>query len=155
MLYPKEGQPGFIQKIFGKSVAKTPEPTELQRQYKSSTSYRVAAYNPYQMKKALALGPVSVLINADFWNVMLYRKGIIDTADCGPGVTHAVIAVGYGKDPETKKEYFIIRNSWGKGWGEDGYARIAADQSKLKEGICGILQYGAIAFVEQEHVPAE
>ena len=106
------------------------------------------------MKKALALGPVSVLINADFWNVLLYRSGIIDTESCAPTPNHAVIAVGYGKDPETKKEYFIIRNSWGKGWGEGGYARIAADQSKQREGVCGILQYGSIAFVQQEHVPA-
>lgn len=51
------------------------------------------------MKKALALGPVSVLINADFWNVVLYKKGIIDTENCEPSVNHAVIAVGYGKDP--------------------------------------------------------
>ena len=90
-----------MQSIFGKNIAKAPEPDQLQYQYKTSNTYRVAHNNPNEMKKALALGPVSVLINADFWNVMLYKKGIIDTEACKPSVNHAVIAVGYGKDQET------------------------------------------------------
>ena len=30
---------------------------------------------------------------------------------------HAVVAVGY----DESKQWFIVRNSWGKGWGMDGY----------------------------------
>ena len=105
------------------------------------------------MKKALAMGPVSVLVNADKRNFLWYNRGIIDTKECGTRISHAVLAVGYGKDKKTDKEYFIIKNSWGKSWGEGGYARIAADQKTFRKGMCGILQYGAMAFVKREDVP--
>ena len=107
------------------------------------------------MKKALALGPVSVNVNADHRSFLWYMRGIIDTDKCGTNISHAVLAVGYGKDKKTDKEYFIIKNSWGKTWGEGGYARIAADQKTFSKGMCGILQYGAMAFVKQENVPLQ
>jgi KDEL-tailed cysteine endopeptidase len=44
-----------------------------------------------------------------------------------------VAAVGYGA--ESGKEYYIVRNSWGAGWGEKGYVRIAVVDG---DGICGI-----------------
>jgi C1A family cysteine protease len=84
------------------------------------------------MKKALTMGPVSVLVNAHKKHFLYYRKGIIDTEDCTTRISHAVLAVGYGKDEKTQKEYFIIKNSWGSSWGENGYARIAADQKTFK-----------------------
>ena len=109
--------------------------------------------NPYQMKRALAMGPVSVQLNGDKQTLLWYRSGIIDTKECVPKTNHAVLAVGYGKDEKTGKEYFIIKNTWGLYWGENGYARIAADQKTFRQGMCGILKYGAIAFVKEEKVP--
>jgi len=41
-------------------------------------------------------------------------------------VDHVVNLVGYGYDSDTKSTYFILRNSWGTSWGEDGYMRILA-----------------------------
>merc|ERR1719359_823691 len=35
---------------------------------------------------------------------------------------HAITTIGYGKEGSTK--YWIIQNSWGTGWGKNGYARI-------------------------------
>ena len=64
------------------------------------------------MKKTLAMGPVSVLVNANR-NWIFYLRGIIDSKSCGPKINHAVLAVGYGTDKKTGKDYFIIKNRWG------------------------------------------
>ena len=64
-----------------------------------------------------------------------YAGGVISgMSGCGTRPSHAVLAVGYGKDP-TWGEYFKVKNEWGTIWGEDGYARIAATD----DNVCGIL----------------
>jgi len=63
----------------------------------------------------------------------LYKSGILDSEDCGTKVDHAVNAVGYGTEGE--KEFYIVRNSWGFDWGDDGYLKIAAVDGV---GICGV-----------------
>jgi len=63
----------------------------------------------------------------------MYTGGVLDSADCGTQLDHAVAAVGYGS--EGGKDYYIVRNSWGASWGEAGYIKIAAVDG---EGICGI-----------------
>lgn len=65
-----------------------------------------------------------------------YKSGIITSPDCGIQLDHAVVAVGYGTEDGT--EYYIVRNSWSKTWGESGYLRIAAVDGG--PGICGIQQ---------------
>jgi len=62
-----------------------------------------------------------------------YYSGILNSKDCGTDIDHAVTAIGYG----TKKgqDYYIVRNSWGKYWGDKGYVNIAAVPGM---GICGI-----------------
>ena len=86
----------------------------------------VNGYDPQALKEALNYGPVGVILNADSRSFLFYFRGIINTKNCKPKLNHAVVVVGYGADERSGQEYFIIKNSWGKWWGEGGYARISA-----------------------------
>jgi len=83
-----------------------------------------------QLRAALDKGPVSVAIEADQFVFQGYRTGVI-TSGCGNALDHGVLAVGYGT--EGGQEYFLVKNSWGAGWGANGYVKIAPNQ-------CGITQ---------------
>ena len=59
----------------------------------------------------------------------MYESGIFSKEGCSTIESllfnHAVNIVGYDK----KEKYWIIRNSWGPEWGEDGYIRIEMGQN--------------------------
>ncbi|XP_047984165.1 procathepsin L-like [Leguminivora glycinivorella] len=82
--------------------------------------------------KLVNLGPLAVAINAaDFG---LYQKGILEPNECkGKQVDHGVLLVGYGE--EKGKKYWIIKNSWGVGWGEKGYVRLLRGVNACNMGI--------------------
>jgi cathepsin L len=65
------------------------------------------------------IGPVSVGVDAS--SFQLYESGV--WSDCGMNIDHAVLAVGYGIDEE-KGPYWLLKNTWGPDWGENGYIRI-------------------------------
>jgi cathepsin F len=77
-------------------------------------------------------GPLSITLNAGL--LMSYTSGVITGTpdDCpNSGSDHAVLLVGY--DRTQNPPYWIVKNSWGTDWGENGYFRIESDN-----GLCGI-----------------
>jgi cathepsin F len=80
----------------------------------------------------VAKGPLSITLNAAL--LMSYSGGVItgSTDDCpNSGSDHAVLLVGY--DNTQSPPYWIVKNSWGTDWGENGYFRIESDNQ-----LCGI-----------------
>ncbi len=63
-----------------------------------------------------------------------YKTGILNSSSCGSTLDHAVLLVGYGS--ENGQDYWIIKNSWGTRWGDQGYVKIARTAGGA--GICGI-----------------
>ena len=94
---------------------------------------QVKANSVDQLKAAIDKSVVTVTIEADTLPFQLYHSGILDSTACGTNLDHAVAAVGYGS--ESGQEYYIVRNSWGSSWGDQGYIKIAAVEGR---GICGI-----------------
>jgi len=89
------------------------------------------------LKAAIAGGPTSVTVCATAGVFQGYTSGVVNSASCGTQLDHAITAVGYGTS--NGQQYYIVRNSWGPRWGEQGYINIAT-QSGSSAGICGIQQ---------------
>merc|ERR1712151_1162684 len=90
------------------------------------TGYRDVAKSASALQSALQTGPLSVAIEADQSAFQHYSGGVI-TSGCGTQLDHGVTAVGYSSD------YFIVKNSWGASWGNNGYVYISTSGN-----VCGI-----------------
>ncbi|CAL5040155.1 unnamed protein product [Urochloa decumbens] len=90
--------------------------------------------NEKALQKAVANQPISVAIDAAGPAFQHYTSGIFNGM-CELKLDHGVTAVGYGS--EDGKDFWIVKNSWGPGWGEGGYIRMARNVL-LPMGKCGI-----------------
>jgi len=73
--------------------------------------------------------PVSVGVDADSWQT--YNGGVLTSCEAEQ-MNHAVLAIGF--DTGFNPPYWTIKNSWGPGWGESGYIRIAYGQNACMVG---------------------
>ncbi len=89
------------------------------------------------LEAALNRQPVAVAIQADQEAFQFYSSGVMDGA-CGTALNHAVLAVGWGVDPASGKQYYKLKNSWGAGWGQNGYILIARGAAYNPAGQCGV-----------------
>jgi KDEL-tailed cysteine endopeptidase len=91
---------------------------------------------------ALSLQPVSIAIEADQKEFQLYKSGVFTSPNCGTNLDHGVLAVGYGS--VDGNDYYKIKNSWGKSWGQDGYILLGrGSQYNKGDGQCGMLLQGS------------
>ncbi|PSS31299.1 Cysteine protease [Actinidia chinensis var. chinensis] len=84
-------------------------------------------------------GPLAVGINAAY--MQTYMGGVSCPFVCGNYLDHGVLLVGYGSAAYApirfkEKPYWIIKNSWGRGWGENGYYHLCRGPSA--HNLCGI-----------------
>lgn len=95
-----------------------------------------------EMKEILyEKGPISIGINAT--PIQTYTSGILDLSSnlCPPHINHQAFLVGYGRINGI--DYWNIKNSWGRGWGERGYFRLRRGRS-----VCGVNYYAHVADVK-------
>jgi len=103
----------------------------------SMASFRTLPNNePVPLLLALIDGPVAVSVAANTW--FSYWTGVFDACDAPDGwiINHAVLMVGFGEDAELGKKYWRIMNSWGPGWGEDGFLRLLRRSPEEDRNSC-------------------
>lgn len=86
------------------------------------------------MQALVERGPVAISVFAEPW--ASYEHGIFDDCESDAVIDHAVTLLGYGKDDMLKEKFWLIQNSWGREWGEDGRIRLLRRDSEETE--CGI-----------------
>lgn len=110
-------------------MAKIKKPTVLIGGYTSVPSNNLRA-----MMYALTKGPLIVAVDAKLWS--FYGGGIFNSCGKDATINHAVTLVGYGH--EEKQGYWLIRNSWGKDWGQNGYIQLARSSNTKADKFCGM-----------------
>jgi len=94
------------------------------------------------LKEAVAtIGPISVSINAN-WDFQNYLEGVMTSEGCGEPTNHGVLVVGYGT--EDGLDYWLVKNSWGKYYGEDGYIKMRRNYNNM----CAIADWGTYPILE-------
>lgn len=100
-------------------------------------SFNITANNETEAVDCLYnSGPISVAFQvvSDFRS---YKSGVYSSTACKNGadnVNHAVLAVGYGT--ENNKNYWIVKNSWGATWGDNGFFKIERGVNMCGMGQC-------------------
>jgi len=110
------------------------------KSYVCLSNQTAGAANEDQMAAYLMqTGPIAVAMDADI--LQYYYSGIVDPWfpdwECDPTqLDHALLIVGWGVESSEiwgQTPFWIVKNSWGADWGEDGYFRLIRGT-----GACGI-----------------
>ena len=97
----------------------------------------ITSKDEHKLMHVVAKQPVSVAIQANLQSFQMYKSGIYSDPACGDDLDHGVLVVGYGYDSDLDMNYWIVKNSWGTDWGEQGYMRMKKD-TEDPGGLCGI-----------------
>lgn len=95
-------------------------------------------YSIESLKESVIKTPISIAINANTPLFRFYSDGVVEDSDgIRDQLNHAVLLVGYSFDE--KGLYWIIQNSWGKDWGDNGFIRV---RGKEGSGVLSCQLYG-------------
>lgn len=90
------------------------------------------AYEPL-LQAIVEHGPVAVSAAANHW--YSYYGGIYDGCERDAVIDHAVTLTGFGEDKDTLTMFWLVQNSWGPDWGEQGYIRLLRTDGESE--FCG------------------
>lgn len=69
-----------------------------------------------------------------------YKRGIFNDTKCDGKLNHSALAVGYNL--KANPPYIVVKNAWGKRFGENGYYRIAlGNVTRNSKGICKMFSH--------------
>uniref|UniRef100_A0A5F8GCX2 Cathepsin L1-like n=1 Tax=Monodelphis domestica TaxID=13616 RepID=A0A5F8GCX2_MONDO len=87
------------------------------------------------MEAVATVGPISVAIDGGNPSFKFYESGVYYDPQCSSSqLNHAGLVVGYGSEGIDGRKYWIVKNSWGELWGNNGYILMAKDE----DNHCGI-----------------
>lgn len=103
------------------------------------------------LRAAVARHPVSVAVCCgdfiDDWHaytgpgVMTFGGNMTDETGCARPLDHAVVVVGYKDDDPNYGPHWLVKNSWGETWGQQGYFRLRAGVA-ARDGAAALLNLG-------------
>jgi hypothetical protein len=97
----------------------------------------VTTNNETALAYAVAQQPITSYVNGASPAWQLYTGGVISGTACGTDKSHSILIVGYN-ETMAGQQYWNIKNSWGPGWGLQGYAWVAKNNNTNTPGTCGI-----------------
>ena len=130
--YPYHGFQGSCKFDKSKSITRTKGYRMVRLNDEKDMAYKCAKY-----------GVLAAVVDGSSYSFQLYNSGIYDDHSCSSWKSNlAVCVVGYGN--QDKVPYWILRNSWGNSWGENGYMKFLRNANSM----CGIAYMSFVPISE-------
>lgn len=102
---------------------------------------KISSHSEQETIEKLQDGPLSTAICTTKMDWRFVAHGVVRGSSCDM-LTHGVALIGYGHDDESGLDYWIIKNSWGPLWGQNGFAYLCRGEqcNSGKTGYGGILK---------------